>query len=117
MHPTPLVCCCCLRFLAAGSLAPPDTAAASKYNDPSEYSKRYTLAGEAKLMLKLQGSAYLPDDFWEWYLLRAGRSELSNSVATYVRAFMAAYGDRLQYDRSVGRSMSVVKFRESMMSW
>ena len=85
MHPTPLVCCCGLRVHAAGSLAPPDAAAASKYNDPSEYSKRYTLAGEAKLMLKLQGSAYLPDDFWEWYLLRAGRSELSNSVATYVK--------------------------------
>jgi hypothetical protein len=98
-------------------LAPPDAAAASKYNAPSEYSKRYTLAGEVKLMLRRQGTAYLPNDIWEWYMQRTGRSELSNSVDTYIKAFMAAYGDRLQYDRSVGLAMSVVKFRESMLSW
>jgi hypothetical protein len=34
-------------------------------------------------MLMLQGLAYLPDDFWEWYLLKAGRSELTNSWLAY----------------------------------
>lgn len=70
----------------AGTAPPPDDAFMRKYNSPSEYSKRYTLSGEAKLMLQLLGTGILPDDFWAWYLKKAGRSELTNSFATYVAA-------------------------------
>jgi hypothetical protein len=88
-----------------------------KYNSPSENSKRYTLSGEAKLMLQLLGTGILPDDFWAWYLKKAGRSELTNSFATYVAAYIAAYGDRLPYLRDAGRTMATVTFLRSMLSW
>lgn len=101
----------------AGTAPPPDDAFTSKYNNPSEYSKRYTLAGEAKLMLLLLGNVILPADFWEWYLQRAGRSELTNSFATYVAAYIAAFGNRLPYLRDASRALATVTFAKSMLSW
>jgi hypothetical protein len=101
----------------AGTAPPPDDAFTSKYNNPSEYSKRYTLAGKAKLMLLLLGNVILPADFWEWYLQRAGHSELTNSFATYVAANIAAFGNRLPYLRDASRALATVTFAKSMLSW
>lgn len=61
-------------------------------------------------MLQLLGTGILPSDFWPWYLQRAGRSELTNSYATYVAAYTAAYGNRLPYIRDAGRAMATVTF-------
>jgi hypothetical protein len=102
----------------AGTATAPDAAFMSKYHNPSEYSKRYTLSGEAKLMLELLGTDILPADFWVWYLQRVGRSELTNSFATYVAAYIAAYGNRLPYLRDgAGRAMATVTFVRSMLGW
>jgi hypothetical protein len=101
-----------------GTAPPPHDAFTSKYNKPSEYSKRYSLAGEAKLMLDLLGTDILPADFWVFYLQRAGRSELTNSFATYVAGYMAAFGNRLPYIRDgAGRAMATVTFARIMLGW
>jgi hypothetical protein len=80
------------------------------------YSMRCTLAGEVWLMLQ-QLAAILPPDVWAWYMLRAGRSELSNSHATYTKGYAGAYGSRLEYIRESNGSWFVVDFRQSMLSW
>jgi hypothetical protein len=59
----------------------------------------------------------LTADLWEWYLQRAGRSELTSSCATYVKAYVTAYGTRLPYIHDAGRGMVVVQFRQCVLSW
>lgn len=81
------------------------------------YSVRYTHAGEVTAMLRQLGIGILPTDIWAWYLQRAGRSELSNSHATYAKGYEGAYEARLPYIRQSTNSWSVVEFRQSMLSW
>jgi hypothetical protein len=68
-------------------------------------------------MLQLLGTGILPADFWVWYFQRAGRSKLTSSFATYVAAYIPAYGNRLPYLRDAGRAMATVTFVQSMLSW
>jgi hypothetical protein len=100
----------------SGTPTPPDAPASAKYNYPSMYSMRYTLAGEA-FMMKQQLGGRLPDDFWLLYMQRAGRSEMSNSYLTYVKGYEGAYGNRLPYVLEGCRSFAPVTFRQSMLSW
>lgn len=108
--------CLYAAVLLSGTSAPPG-AAAVKYNNPSMYSMRYTHAGEVMAMLLQLGINILPTDIWAWYLQYAGRSELSNSYATYVKGYEGAYEARLPYIRESTNSWLVVDFRQSMLSW
>lgn len=104
---------------ATASLATKAAAAAESkvYNDPSEYIMRYMMAGECTWMLQQLGSNTLPCDFWNWYMQRAGRGELSNSYQAYAKAYIESFGNRLAYLSQVGTSFQAVKFRHSMLSW
>ena len=105
---------CCLLTESTDQSA---GAAAAKYNDPSQYSKRYTLAAEAFLMLQQLGSNTLPADFWNWYMMRAGRSEASNSYQSYIKAYTSAYGNRLPYIQQSNMTAQAVTFGRNMLSW
>jgi hypothetical protein len=84
---------------------------------PSFYSIRTTLAGEVALMRRQLAPRLLPDDFWDWYLLKAGRSAISNRFQTYVSNYVKAFGDRLAYMRDVGLAWLPVVFKHSMLDW
>lgn len=88
-----------------------------KHNNPSYYSFRTTLAGEVDLLMKQLAPQLLPSDLWQWYMIRAGRSALSNSYATYIQNYVKAFGNRLLYVREVGRSFLQVVFKRSLLSW
>jgi hypothetical protein len=60
------------------------------------------MAGEVSLLKRQLAPRILPDDFWDWYLVKAGRSAISGSFTTYVSNFVKAFGDRLTYMRDVG---------------
>jgi hypothetical protein len=69
-------------------------------------------------LLKRQLAAtILPGDFWDWYLVKAGRSAISGSFATYVSNYVKAFGDRLTYMRDVGLTGLPVVFKPSMLDW
>jgi hypothetical protein len=55
------------------------------------------MAGEVSLLKRQLAPTILPDDFWDWYLVKAGRSAMSGSFATYLHNYIKAYGDRLTY--------------------
>jgi hypothetical protein len=89
----------------------------SCHNAPSFYSIRTTLAGEVALVKRQLAPRLLPDDFWDWYLLKDGRSAVSNNVQTYVSNYVKAFGDRLVYVREVGLAWLPVVFKRSMLGW
>jgi hypothetical protein len=72
------------------------------------------MAGEVSLLKRQLAPSILPGDFWEWYLVKAGRSAISGSFATYVSK---AFGDRLTYMRDVGLTWLAVVFKASMLDW
>ena len=55
------------------------------------------MAGEVSLLRRQLAPSLLPADFWDWYLVKAGRSAISGSFATYVNNYVKAFGDRLTY--------------------
>jgi hypothetical protein len=57
----------------------------------------------------------LPCDIWEWYMLVAGRSELSNSFQTYIDNFHQAFRTGLSYVTAVGSQFTSVVFRSKML--
>jgi hypothetical protein len=57
------------------------------------------MAGEVSLLKRQLAPRILPEDSWDWYLVKAGRSAISGSFATYVSNFVKAFGDRLTYLR------------------
>lgn len=87
------------------------------HHAPSYYSIRTTMAGEVALMMRQLAANLLPDDFWDWYLLKAGRSAISNSYRTYVNNYIKAFGDRLTYVRDVGLTLLPVVFKRAMLDW
>jgi hypothetical protein len=88
-----------------------------QHNNPSYYSHRATLAGEVTLLQRQIHTSLLPADFWDWYMVRAGRSQASNSWKTYVANYSKAFGSRLSYLREAGRSLLAVVFKASLLSW
>ena len=68
-------------------------------------------------MLQQLGSITLPDDFWQWYMQRAGRNEASNSYQTYIKGYTGAFGNRLPYIRDAAKIMQTVTFWQAMLSW
>jgi hypothetical protein len=75
------------------------------------------MAREVSLLKRQLAPRILPDDFWDWYLVKAGRSAISGSFATYVSNFIKAFGDRLTYMRDVGLTWLAVVFKPSMLDW
>jgi hypothetical protein len=75
------------------------------------------MAGEVSLLKRQPAARVLPDDFWDWYLVKAGRSAISGNVATYVSNYAKAFGDRLTYMRAVGLTWLPVVFKPSMLDW
>jgi hypothetical protein len=87
------------------------------HHAPSYYSFRTTLAGEVSLLKRQLAARILPDGIWDWYLVKAGRSAISGSFATYVSNYVKAFGDRLTYMRDVGLTWLPVVFKPSMLDW
>jgi hypothetical protein len=87
------------------------------HHAPSYYSFRTTLAGEVSLLKRQLAARILPDDIWDWYLAKVGRSAISGSFATYVNNYVKAFGDRLTYVRDVGLTWLSVVFKPSMLDW
>jgi hypothetical protein len=75
------------------------------------------MAGEVSLLKRQLAPRILPGDFWDWYLVKAGRSAISGSSATHVSNFIKAFGDRLTYLRDVGLTWLAVVFKASMLAW
>jgi hypothetical protein len=98
--------------MTTGTPAPP-----AAHHAPSYYSFRTTMAGEVSLLKRQLAARILPDDFWDWYLVKAGRSAISGSFATYVSNYVKAFGDRLTYMRDVGLTWIAVVFKPSMLDW
>jgi hypothetical protein len=109
-HTAALPCSC---FPCASPAQPPK----QQHNNPSYYSHRATLAGEVVLLQRQLHTSILPADLWDWYMVRAGRSQASNSWETYVKNYSKAFGSRLPYLRGAGRSLLAVVFKPSLLSW
>jgi hypothetical protein len=88
-----------------------------QHNKSSYYSHRATLAGEVTLLQRQIHTSLLPADLWDWYMVRAGRSQASNSWKTYVANYSKAFCSRLSYLREAGRSLLAVVFKPSLLSW
>jgi hypothetical protein len=99
-------------FLTTGTPTPP-----AGHNGPSYYSFRTTMAGEVCLLKRQLAPSILPDDFWDWYLVKAGRSAIIGSFTTYVSNYVKAFGARLTYLRDVGLTWLAVVFKPSMLDW
>lgn len=78
---------------------------------------RYMWAVEVYLMLKSRPPATLPQDLWEWYLARAGRSGNATSWKTYFSAYKKAFGDVLQYLGPLVHSNLHVQYKEMAGGW
>jgi len=78
---------------------------------------RSTMAGEVYLLLRQLPKASLPTDLWDWYMVRAGRSEASNSYMTYVKNYITAFGPRLPFAQHAGQGLQVATLKRSMFGW
>jgi len=99
---------------ALGTSLAPSTSDKPAHNRPSHYSSRSMLAGEVDYMRKKLGTT-LPADVWPWYMVVAGRSELSNSFQTYIGNFNKAFRTGLSYATAVGSRFASVVFRSKML--
>jgi hypothetical protein len=75
------------------------------------------MAGEVSLLKRQLAPRILPEDIWDWYLVKAGCSAINGSFATYVSNFVKTFGDRLTYLRDVGLTWLAVVFKASMLDW
>lgn len=75
------------------------------------------MAGKVFLLKRQLAPRIPPDDLWDRYLVKAGRSAIRGSFATYVSNLAKAFGDRLTYLRDVGLTWLAVVFKASVLDW
>eukprot|EP00775_Hariotina_reticulata_P007927 gene7927-8123_t len=78
---------------------------------------RSTLASEVHLLLCQLPKASLPTDLWDWYMVRADRSEASNLYMTYIKNYMTAFGPRLSFAQHAGQGLQVATLKRNIFCW